>query len=138
MRFLNTLFCLALLICAMPAGALAQSIDVETRVKTKDAPIVKADKKTDKNAGVLMFKDAGKKPRIVTKTKVRTVIGDKKFVVKNTKKADRFNPQIVGANKLSMQKFNRYAYRKNNSSKPGVPLKQAGGEKQTCKADEKS
>ena len=100
-------------------------VDAEKRFETREASIVKTDK-TGKDT-VPMFRDATKRPRLASATKVTAVASEKKFVVRANGKANRFNPQITGANKLSLQKFNTYAYRKSNSSQPGVPVKKAAG-----------
>ena len=111
--------------CAAGLVARAETVDVEKNIPVKTAPIVKTD---NKDVAVPMFRDADKKSPLVAKTKVASVASQNKFSVRETDKARGLNPKIVGANKISMQRFNRYAYRKSNATQPGVLVKKAGGE----------
>ena len=124
--FGKTVFFAAAIIVEMgPLYASAQTtVDVEKRVPQKSAEIGK----TADASSVTMFRDADKKASITKKTKVISVSSEKKFSVNKNNRADKFNPRVVGANKLSMQRVNRYAYRKSNSSNPGVPVKKAAGD----------
>jgi len=115
-RLGRVLFAAVLLAGTVAADASSQAVDVEKRIEPEAVG----------SASMPVFRDADKKPVLVTKTKIKTVSSERKFCFKKSGNADKFNPRVIGANKISMQKFNRYAYRKSNSAKPGVPVKKAG------------
>jgi hypothetical protein len=106
--------------------ASAEIVDVEKSVPVKTAPIVNSGK-SDGGKALPMFRDAKKKPAIVTKAKVASV-SSKSVSIRKTGRADKLNPSHVGANRISMRKINSYASRKSNSGLPGAPVKKAGGD----------
>ena len=123
-RFHGVRLCAAVaLLSAVGLRAGAETVDLTKRYPTGTAPIVQ-----NKTGAVPMFASAGKKAKIGQKVKV-THAEKKQAGVTTVGGTTNLDPRHVGAKKISMQQFNRYAYRKSNSSKPGVPVtKAAGGE----------
>jgi hypothetical protein len=118
--------CGALLFAAASA-ARAEPVDLTKRYPAGTAPIVQ-NKTGDKNA-VPMFAGAGKKAAIAKKATITQADKKRKVSVEKNTASNKLDPQTVGAKKLSMQQFNKYAYRRNHGVRPGVPVtKAAGGE----------
>jgi hypothetical protein len=128
MRLFKGILCVAaIFVGSAQAETPAETVAIGKTVPVKAAPIAKASQSRD--GGTLpMYRGAGKMAKITAKVRVVSVPSDKKYTVRETDKVRRINPRLIGANKLSMQQINRYAYRNSSVSAPGVPVKKAGGD----------
>lgn len=75
--------------------------------------------------GPRMYKANASKAARVSGAEI-THPADKAAPLAEHNQAKQLDPAEVGANTLSMQDYNRYAYRQDNSSEEGVPVTTAG------------
>jgi hypothetical protein len=130
MEFIRASFVAACaLLCAACTSVSKKTygnVNLSKRYHAGNARIVLHD-----NSGRFKMHSANEKPAPLVKKAKITHVANKKAVIKkkNPKAAEKLDPETVGPEKVTMQDYNRYAYRKSDSGKPGVPVtKAADGE----------
>lgn len=124
---MKALALLGIVLCSTLFVGCSSTSDAVASPYSRRYPVKQARVATPQNGedGVRMYKGNGVRDSRIAKADVAHP-ADKVVPRKESAQSEQLNPAEVGAGTLSMQDYNRYAYRKNNSSESGVPVTKAG------------
>jgi hypothetical protein len=115
-----------LVLCVAFASGCSTSKETADSVYSQRFPAGKARAfSSTEDGSPRMYRANGAKASRVSKAAV-THPADKTAPLAEHDHAQKLDPSEIGADKLSMQDYNRYAYRKGNRSEEGVPVTTAG------------
>jgi hypothetical protein len=126
-RLVHQALFFALILACAPLRA-EEAADLSKTYDTTSAAKFTAPTRDGKKDGLkLSASGTSKKAHLASSAKVMSPRKTKNAsLTRSSSNSNRLNPARTGAKKMSLQDYNRYAYRKSNSSKAGVPVVRAG------------